>query len=108
MISTQIALKKFFDDKKIYRTQITTNKNLIEARLDPFDKEEVSQEDIDYTRKIQEEIFVEFENHVLKYRSSKIAQDHMEQVFSADVVLGARAKEIGLIDELGLFDVVIR
>jgi hypothetical protein len=32
----------------------------------------------------------------------------MEQVFSADVVLGARAKEIGLIDELGLFDVVIR
>lgn len=57
MISTQIALKKFFDDKKIYRTQITTNKNLIEARLDPFVKEEISQEDIEFTCKIQEEIF---------------------------------------------------
>ena len=63
---------------------------------------------MDYTRKIQEEIFEEFQNHVLKYRSTKIAQEHMEQVFSADVVLGIRAKEIGLIDELGLFDVAIR
>lgn len=32
----------------------------------------------------------------------------MEQVFSADVVLGSRAKEIGLIDEIGLFDSEIK
>lgn len=38
----------------------------------------------------------------MKYRSQKFKEENLSQIFSADVVTGARAKEIGLVDELGL------
>jgi len=56
------------DRNKIGRTQIATNENLLERRFDPLNKETISKDDMDFVNKIQEEIFTEFRDHVLKHR----------------------------------------
>ena len=49
-----------------------------------------------------------FKNHVLSYREAKIDEKYHEKVFNADVVMGEEAKTIGLIDEIGDVDTVIK
>ena len=50
--------------------------------------------------KIGDTIFEEFKAHVLKHR--KFKSEHLDQIFSADVVNGLKGKEIGLIDDIGM------
>ncbi len=108
VISTQVAAKSLLDRKNIGRTTIATNENLLEARFDPLSKNSVSQQDMEFVNKIQEEIFSEFRDHVLKYRKHKLSPDSTDQVFSADVVTGIKAKQIGLVDEVGMFEATIK
>ena len=39
---------------------------------------------------------------MLKFRDGKFKAEHESQIFSADVVTGKRALEVGLVDKLGL------
>ena len=48
-----------------------------------------------------------FRTKVEKYRGNKLDQEKLDQIFSADVVLGEDAVELGLIDEIGMFDDVM-
>ena len=95
------------DRNKISRTTIATSENLLELKFDPFSREVVSQQFIDFVDKIQEEIFVEFKEHVLKHRGNKLIPESKDQIFSADVVTGERAVELGLVDEVGMFESTI-
>ncbi len=61
VISPQVAAKSLLDRNKVRRTTIATHENLLEVKFDPFSRDE-------FVDKIQEEIFVEFKEHVLKYR----------------------------------------
>ncbi len=101
----QLAVKGWLDHNNIGRTSIATSPNLLEHKLDPMRYDQLPQENIDYTNAIQETIFQEFKQHVLQHRVFK--EDHLQQVFSADVVTGLKAKEIGLIDEIGMVDKVM-
>ena len=60
------------------------------------------------TRSRQDAIFVEFKNHVMKFREGKFKEDDHPQIFSADVVTGLRGKELGLVDEIGMNEEVMR
>ena len=68
VISPQVAAKSLLDRNKIRRTTIATHENLLEVKFDPFSREVISPQFIEFVDKIQEEIFVEFKEHVLKYR----------------------------------------
>ena len=48
-----------------------------------------------------------FKNHVNKYREDKFDKNELDKIFSADLVLGETAIELGLIDEIGMFDEVM-
>ena len=88
VISPQVAAKSLLDRNKVRRTTITTHENLLEVKFDPFSREVISPQFIEFVDKIQEEIFVGFKEHVLKYRGQKLLPESKEQVFSADVVTG--------------------
>lgn len=105
VISMQLAVKGWLDRNNIERTAITTSENLLEYRLDPLRHVQLPQENIDYTNSIQASIFEEFKSHVLQHR--KFNDQHLEQVFSADVVTGLKAKDIGLVDEIGMVEEVM-
>ena len=75
---------------------------------DPFQHDEVPESLMEETRSRQDAIFVEFKNHVMKYRESKFKDEDHPQIFSADVVTGSRGKDLGLIDELGLCENIMR
>jgi ClpP class serine protease len=70
--------------------------------------DEVPEELMEETRSRQDAIFVEFRNHVMKFREQKFKQEDHPQIFSADVVTGDRGKELGLIDEVGMCENVMR
>jgi ClpP class serine protease len=44
----------------------------------------------------------------LKYRTGKFVDENLPQIFSADVVTGKKAKEIGLVDEIGMVEEVMK
>ena len=61
-----------------------------------------------HLRDIQEDIFEVFEGHVKKHRAENFKEEDHDQIFSADVVMGQRAKELGLVDDVGDFDEMIK
>lgn len=101
------AYKNAFDKNKIGVEMITSSDKLAEAIFDPI-KNDISDEQVSKIKDIHSEIFVSFKNHVLKYRASKFDEANHPQIFSADVLLGQKAKDLGLIDELGVLDTVMK
>ena len=74
---------------------------MFESRLDVLKEEGIQEADIDFMKEIQSDIFRDFRGWVEENRKDKLNQEKLEQIFSADVVLGPEAKELGLIDDFG-------
>ena len=108
VISGQAAARKILSENQISQTHVTTSENLIEYKLNPMRVDEVSDENVEWSRRIQDSIFVEFEKFIRKQRGDKLDQSKLEQIFSADVFSGVKAKELGLIDEIGLCEPVMK
>jgi len=74
----------------------TAGKN--KSSLDPFQDEK--KEDIDRLKNIQLDLHKDFIDVVEESRGSKLKKDGIE-LFSGEFWAGSKAKELGLIDELG-------
>ena len=99
VISASFGFKKLIDKIGIKRRVFTKGDR--KSFLDPF--EEVSKKDINKLIKVQDNIFKNFKNLVLKNRKKKIKPS---QVFNGEFWTGEQAKALGLVDsneELGVY-----
>lgn len=108
VISAAAATKQILDKNKLVRHEVSSSDNLLETRYDPWGREEVSEETVGMIKKMQEEIFVTFRDHVMTHRESKFKEADHAQIFSADVVVGEEARRLGLIDEIGTVEEVMK
>ncbi len=83
-------IKKIGVERRVY-TQ-GENKNI----LDPFSIEK--EEDVKIIKSIQEDIYGNFKDVVIKSRGSRLINT---DIFTGQVWSGLKAKELGLIDEIG-------
>ena len=91
VISASFGFKKLIDKVGIKRRVFTKGDR--KSFLDPF--EEVSKKDINKLIKVQDSIFENFKDLVLKNRKKKIKPS---QVFNGEFWTGEQAKSIGLVD----------
>ena len=91
VISASFGFKKLIDKVGIKRRVFTKGDR--KSFLDPF--EEVSKKDINKLIKVQDSIFENFKDLVLKSRKKKIKPS---QVFNGEFWTGEQAKSIGLVD----------
>ncbi len=99
VISASFGFKKLIDKIGIKRRVFTKGDR--KSFLDPF--EEVSKKDINKLIKVQDSIFENFKNLVLRNRKKKIKPS---QVFNGEFWTGEQAKALGLVDsneELGTY-----
>jgi signal peptide peptidase SppA len=75
------------------------------ARLDPFRPERV--EDVEFVNKVLEELHARFKDWVRERRGARLVGDEAA-VFDGSWVLGARARDLGLVDGFGDLDAVVR
>jgi signal peptide peptidase SppA len=85
-------IKKIGVERRVH----TAGKN--KSSLDPFQEEK--SEDIERLKKIQLDLHKDFIEVVEKSRGTKLKKDDIE-LFSGEFWAGSKAKELGLIDELG-------
>lgn len=75
------------------------------VRLDPFRPEK--DDDVRWLRGVQDELHGQFADWVRSRRGDRLSES--EDLFSGEVWTGARAKELGLVDQLGsMRDLVLR
>ena len=91
VISASFGFKKLIDKVGIKRRVFTKGDR--KSFLDPF--EEVSKKDVTKLIKVQDSIFENFKNLVLKSRKKKIKP---AQVFNGEFWTGEQGKNIGLVD----------
>ena len=91
VISASFGFKKLIDKLGIKRRVFTKGDR--KSFLDPF--EDVSKKDIDKLIKVQDSIFENFKELVLKNRKKKIDP---KKVFNGEFWTGEQAKKIGLVD----------
>ena len=99
VISASFGFKKLIDKIGIKRRVFTKGDR--KSFLDPF--EEVSKKDITKLIKVQDSIFENFKELVLKNRKKKIKPS---QVFNGEFWTGEQGKNLGLVDsneELGVY-----
>ena len=96
----QDAIKKIGVERRVY----TAGKN--KSTLDPFKEEKA--EDIERLKKIQLEIHQDFIEVVEESRKNKLNKKSEIELFSGEFWSGKKAKELGLIDEIGNIDQVLR
>ena len=93
-------IKKIGVDRRVY----TAGKN--KSTLDPFLEEKP--EDIERLKKIQLEIHQDFIEVVEESRKNKLNKNSGVELFSGEFWSGKKAKELGLIDEIGNLNQVLR
>ena len=108
VISQAAAFKGVLEKNKIQHNEVTSSENLLEHTFDPWSRKEVSPEIVEKIKSMQAEIFVSFRQHVLDHRAAQFEEANYPQIFSADVVLGEKAKELGLVDEIGSVESVLK
>ncbi len=86
-------IKKIGVQRRVY----TAGKN--KSTLDPFLEEK--NEDIERLKNIQIDLHKDFIDVVEKSRSSKLKKDSGIELFSGEFWSGRKAKELGLIDDIG-------
>ena len=96
----QELIKKIGVKRRIY----TAGKN--KSTLDPFVEEK--EEDIERLKKIQLDLHADFIKVVEQSRSSKLKKSENLELFTGEFWSGTKAKELGLIDELGNVDKILR
>jgi len=67
----------------------------------------VDEDTIEWHRELHDKIFVDFKEHVDKHREGKLKESELHRIFNADVMVGSEAKEVGLIDEVGIIEEVM-
>ena len=93
-------IKKFGIERRVY----TAGKN--KSTLDPFMEEKP--EDIDRLKKIQLEIHQDFIEVVEESRKKKLNKNSGIELFSGEFWSGKKAKELGLIDEIGNINNILK
>merc|ERR1711957_1517 len=101
VVSQAAATKRLFDHYHLDRIQISTGEELAEAKLDPFSRETIGEDQTKYIMDKMATIKEIFETHVKDNRGDSLKDEDLPRIFNAEVVLGGEAKELGLIDELG-------
>ena len=93
-------IKKIGVERRVY----TAGKN--KSTLDPFMEEK--SEDIERLKKIQLEIHQDFIEVVEESRKNKLNKDAGVELFSGEFWSGKKAKELGLVDEIGNINQVLK
>ncbi len=95
VISASFGLDKFIEGYGVERRVYTAGKS--KSMLDPFRPE--NPEDVERLKKLLEDIHKNFKDHVTARRGAKLLED--QDLFTGEIWVGSRAKEVGLIDGLG-------
>ena len=96
----QGLIKKVGIERRVY----TAGKN--KSTLDPFVDEK--KEDIERLKKIQLELHADFIKVVKDSRANKIKDGEKENLFTGEFWSGSTAKKLGLIDEIGNAEEVLK
>ena len=97
MIYSSFGFKDLIHKIGVQRRVYTAGKN--KSTLDPFLEEK--NEDIERLKNIQLDLHKDFIDVVEKSRSSKLKKDSGIELFSGEFWSGRKAKELGLIDDIG-------
>ena len=103
VISASFGFKDLIQKIGVERRVYTAGKN--KSTLDPFLDEK--KEDIERLKNIQLDLHKDFIEVVEKSRSSKLKKSEVE-LFSGEFWSGRKAKDLGLIDEIGNANQVLR
>ena len=104
VIYSSFGFKDLIQKIGVQRRVYTAGKN--KSTLDPFMEEK--QEDIERLKNIQLDLHKDFINVVEKSRSTKLKKDGKIELFSGEFWSGREAKELGLIDDIGNADQILR
>ena len=96
----QELIKKIGVQRRIY----TAGKN--KSTLDPFKEEK--EEDIERLKKIQLDLHADFIKVVEESRSSKLNKNLGPDLFTGEFWSGSKSKELGLVDEIGNVDEILK
>jgi serine protease SohB len=102
VISAGFGFQELIDKYGVERRVHTAGKS--KSMLDPFKKE--SPEDIKRLKRILSEMHELFITYVEKTRGGKLTQK--DDIFTGEIWLGEKAKELGLIDGIGHLDNVMK
>ena len=104
VISASFGFKELIKKIGIERRVYTAGKN--KSTLDPFIEEK--EEDINRLKSIQLELHADFIKVVEKSRGSKLKDPEKNNIFTGEFWTGAAALKLGLIDEIGNVDQVLK
>jgi signal peptide peptidase SppA len=104
VIYSSFGLQELIKKIGIQRRVYTAGKN--KSTLDPFVEEK--KEDIERLKKIQLELHSDFIKVVEDSRKNKLKNDGNTELFTGEFWSGSTAKKLGLIDEIGNADDVIK
>ncbi|MDF1729157.1 MAG: S49 family peptidase [Sulfitobacter sp.] len=95
VISASFGAHEFINRHGIERRVYTAGQS--KSMLDPFRPEQP--EDVERLKSLLEDIHTNFKSHISARRGGKLPQD--QDLFTGEVWLAQRAKELGLIDGIG-------
>ncbi len=97
VIIQHVAYKELMEKIGVKATAIKTGK--FKDTLNPF--RELTPEEKKYLKETITEAYEQFLEAILKYRGKRISEEKLREVADGRVLTGERAKELGLVDELG-------
>ena len=97
VIIQHVAYKELMEKIGVKATAIKTGK--FKDTLNPF--RELTPEEKKYLKETITEAYEQFLKAILKYRGKRISEEKLREVADGRVLTGERAKELGLVDELG-------
>jgi len=97
VIITHVAYRELLNKLGIKATTIKTGK--FKDTLSPF--RELTEEEKQYLQQLVSETLEQFIRAILKYRKDKIPEERLRAVADGRILTGQKAKELGLVDELG-------
>jgi signal peptide peptidase SppA len=104
VIYSSFGLQELIKKAGIQRRIYTAGKN--KSTLDPFVDEK--KEDIERLKKIQLDLHADFIRVVEESRSSKLKKEENTDLFTGEFWSGSKSKELGLIDDLGNADEILK
>jgi len=104
VIYSSFGLQELIKKAGIQRRIYTAGKN--KSTLDPFVDEK--KEDIERLKKIQLDLHADFIKVVEESRSSKLKKEENTDLFTGEFWSGSKSKELGLIDDLGNADEILK
>jgi len=97
VIITHVAYKELLQKLGIKTTTVKTGK--FKDTLSPF--REMTEEEKAYLQETINDALEQFIQAILKYRRDKISEERLREIADGRIFTGRKAKELGLVDELG-------